>query len=225
MPIAGKRKKNGKSAASPASGPKLGDPKLYVNREMSLLAFQRRVLEEGLDHQNPLLERTKFLAILASNLDEFFMVRMAGVIDQLDAGVDKCGADGLKPPEILAAARTEVEALMHEAHECLSKRLLPALAKRGVEVLDYEELNARQREAAEAYFTSTIFPVLTPLAFDPGRPFPHISNLSLNLAVLIEPPGDDKSEESFARVKVPDSMPQLVPVNGNGQRQEIGRAH
>src|ERR1035441_8066961 len=121
MPAAGKRKKNGKSAAAPAPS-KLSDPQLYVNREMSLLAFQRRVLEEGLDHQNPLLERIKFLAILASNLDEFFMVRVAGVIDQLDAGVDKCGADGLKPPEILAAARTEVEALLHEAHERSEER-------------------------------------------------------------------------------------------------------
>src|ERR1035438_4978961 len=127
------RKANGKTRVAPSGAVKLNDPRLYVNREMSLLAFQRRVLEEGLDHQNPLLERIKFLAILASNLDEFFMVRMAGVIDQLDAGVDKCGADGLKPPEILAAARTEVEALLHEANECLSKRLLPALAKRGVE--------------------------------------------------------------------------------------------
>jgi polyphosphate kinase len=212
------RKKTGKTATSPPpapkpSGPKLNDPRLYMNREMSLLAFQRRVLEEAQDRQNPLLERVKFLAILASNLDEFFMVRVAGVIAQDESGVDKCGADGLKPPEILSAARTEVEALLQEAHECLGKRLLPALAKHGVEVLDYSELSARQREVAEKYFASTIFPVLTPLAFDPGRPFPHISNLSLNLAVLIEAPG--KGEESFARVKVPDSLPQLVPVGGN----------
>ena len=215
------RKANGKTRVAPSGAVKLNDPRLYVNREMSLLAFQRRVLEEGLDHQNPLLERIKFLAILASNLDEFFMVRIAGVIAQQESGVEKTGADGLTPPAILAAARSEVEALLREAHECLTKRLLPALAKQGVEILDYSELNARQREAAEKYFSSTIFPVLTPLAFDPGRPFPHISNLSLNLAVLIEPPGDGKGEESFARVKVPDSLPQLVPVagNNNGQRQ------
>src|SRR5579871_1724574 len=202
-------------------GPKLTDPQLYVNREMSLLAFQRRVLEEALDPQNPLLERVKFLSILASNLDEFFMVRIAGVIAQLDAGVDKPGADGMRPPAILAAARAEVEALLREAHQCLSKRLLPALEKHGVAILDYSELNARQRETAAAYFTSTIFPVLTPLAFDPGRPFPHISDLSLNLAVLIEPPGDGKGEESFARVKVPDTLPQLVPVGANNGHREV----
>src|SRR5580658_8880180 len=113
MPTAGKRTKKSKPAAVPSGTPKLtnlklSDPQWYVNREMSLLAFQRRVLEEGLDHQNPLLERVKFLAILASNLDEFFMVRIAGVIDQLDAGVGKCGADGLTPTAILAAARSEV---------------------------------------------------------------------------------------------------------------------
>src|SRR5580693_7818183 len=171
MPSKAAAKPRRKTVASESGISKLSDPQLYVNREMSLLAFQRRVLEEGLDPQNPLLERIKFLAILASNLDEFFMVRVAGVIDQLDAGVAKCGADGLRPPDILAAARSEVEALLREAHDCLNKRLLPALAKQGVEVLNYEDLTARQREAAAAYFTNTIFPVLTPLAFDPGRPF------------------------------------------------------
>ena len=173
--------------------PPLGSPQLYINRELSLLAFQRRVLEEALDSQNPLLERVKFLAIMASNLDEFFMVRVAGLIAQEDAGIDVV--------EPLAAIRKEVQVLTAEAHACLSKQLLPLLKRKGIEVIDYASLNRKRKEAAKEYFENTVFPVLTPLAFDPGRPFPHISNLSLNFAVMIE---DDKGAESFARVKVPD---------------------
>jgi polyphosphate kinase len=184
---------------------KLDDPQLYFDRELSLLAFQRRVLEEALDAQNPILERVKFLAILASNLDEFFMVRVAGLIAQEDAGIDVV--------EQLAAIRKEVIALSADAHACLSKQLLPALKRKRIDVIDYAVLGPKRKEAAREYFANTVFPVLTPLAFDPGRPFPHISNLSLNFAVMIE---DEKGAESFARVKVPDSLPQLVPICSNG---------
>ena len=187
----------------------LNDPALYVNRELSLLAFQRRVLEEAEDKRNPLLERVKFLSILGSNLDEFFMVRVAGLAAQVDAGSVEVGADGMSPRAQLAAIRREVKRLLKESRRC-AVRLMRALEEQGLAVRDWSELNETQLRNATRYFTETVFPVLTPLAFDPGRPFPHISNLSLNLAVVIK---DGSGREHFARVKVPDSLPQLVPVN------------
>jgi polyphosphate kinase len=184
------------------------DPSLYVNRELSLLEFQRRVLEEAEDPTNPLLERVKFLSILGSNLDEFFMVRVAGLKNQVDAGISDTGPDGMTPPQQLDAIRTRILELMARAHIC-RRALFHELEGQGIFVLDYEQLNETQRAFAERYFVDTIYPVLTPLAFDPGRPFPHISNLSLNLSVLIR---DAKGGEHFARLKVPDSLPQLLPL-------------
>ena len=189
--------------------PPLTSPQLYVNRELSLLSFQHRVLEEAQDERNPLLERVKFLAILGSNMDEFFMVRVAGLIDQVDAGILDVGPDGMHPTAQLVAIRRDVKKLMADAHKCLRTQLLPALEAAGIQILDYASLNEKQLAFADAYFRETIFPVLTPLAFDPGRPFPHISNLSLNLAVLIR---DKDGIEHFARVKVPDSLPQFIPL-------------
>ena len=195
---------------SPAPEPAdLHDPELYINRELSLLAFQRRVLEEAIDESNPLLERFKFLAILGSNLDEFFMVRVAGLAAQVDAGTVEVGADGLSPRAQLIAIRREVKRLLKEAHKCLED-LAPPLNEQGVFIHEYADLNEAQLRTAKKYFDETVFPVLTPLAFDPGRPFPHISNLSLNLAILIQ---DQQGVQHFARLKVPDSLPQLVPLH------------
>ena len=202
-----------RKALRPQPGPDISgltDPQLYLNREMSLLAFQRRVLEEALDERNQILERVKFLAILGSNLDEFFMVRVAGLIVQAETGIAEAGPDRVGPVALLAAIGWEVKTLLADAHESLVGDILPSLARGGVELLDYSALNPEQRSLAESYFQKTIFPVLTPLAFDPGRPFPHISNLSLNLAVTIR---DQHGAERFARLKVPDSLPQLVPVS------------
>src|SRR3954447_233954 len=204
----------GKVSASPSkkSHPPardLDDPSLYVNRELGLLSFQWRGLEEARDDTNPLLERIRFLAIVGSNLNEFFMVRVASLNAQLDAGIPEFGPDRMSPSAQLIAIRREVKRLMDAAHQCLEKELTPALDDEGIHILRYEELNAKQLQVCERYFAETIFPVLTPLAFDPGRPFPHISNLSLNLAVLIRDIGGD---ERFARVKVPDSLPALVPL-------------
>ena len=181
-----------------------------MNRELSLLAFQKRVLEEAQDEQNPLLERVKFLSILGSNLDEFFMVRVAGLKRQLESGTVDSGPDGMPPGQELIAIRERVAELYRAAQDCLRLQLLPGLKKQGIHLLDYSQLTPTQNLAANRYFSETVFPTLTPLAFDPGRPFPHISNLSLNLAVLIR---DSQSVEHFARVKVPDSLPQLVPLN------------
>jgi len=197
---------NGSGAS--AELPSLDDPSLYINREISLLAFQRRVLEEALDESNPLLERMKFLAIVASNLDEFFMVRVAGLAAQVDAGAAEVSPDGSSPRAQLVAIRREVKRLLKEAHSCY-QQMMTELNERGIFIRDYSELSNGQLRMARKYFEETVFPVLTPLAFDPGRPFPHISNLSLNLAVLIE---DSHGRQHFARVKVPDSLPQLVPV-------------
>jgi polyphosphate kinase len=187
----------------------LKDSSLYLNRELSLLAFQHRVLEEAEDERNPLLERVKFLSILGSNLDEFFMVRVAGLAAQVDAGTMEVGPDGMSPRAQLVAIRRETKKLQNESRRCLDK-LMAELRAQGIHVHDYSALSAGQLERTTRYFTETVFPVLTPLAFDPGRPFPHISNLSLNLAVLIR---DHSGKERFARVKVPDSLPQLVRLN------------
>jgi polyphosphate kinase len=193
-----------------ASAISLRDPSLYVNRELSLLAFQRRVLEEAQDESNPLLERAKFLSILGSNLDEFFMVRVAGLKRQVEAGTLDVGPDGLSPTEQLEAIRTDVSNLMTAASRCFRRQLTPSLEAAGIKIRPVSELNEQQARRAMKYFSNSVFPVLTPLAFDPGRPFPHISNLSVNLAVLIQ---DNEGERHFARVKVPEALPQIIPVD------------
>ena len=187
----------------------LDDPQWYLNRELSQLEFFRRVLEEAKDESNPLLERVRFLAIVGSNLDEFFMVRVAGLKQQTAAGVVELSLDGLTPAEQLAAIRKTVSKLLAEARDCYQDDLLPTLAEAGIHILGYPDLDHRQKAYVKKYFAQVIFPVLTPLAFDPGRPFPHISNLSLNLAVLIRDPA---GKERFARVKVPGTLPRLVPL-------------
>ncbi len=210
------------TAAATATALDLHDSGLYVNRELGLLAFQRRVLEEVIDDTNPLLERIKFLAILGSNLDEFFMVRVAGLAAQVDAGTVEVGPDRMTPSAQLIAIRRDVKKLFADAHKCMDEVLIPQLQEAGIQLLDYKDLTDKQKQNVRRYFAETVFPVLTPLAFDPGRPFPHISNLSLNLAVVIR---DANRVEHFARIKVPDSLPQLVPVTVPGARRKPRRAN
>ncbi|HEV8038571.1 MAG TPA: polyphosphate kinase 1 [Bryobacteraceae bacterium] len=188
----------------------LRDPALYLNRELSHLEFQRRVLEEARDARNPLLERVKFLSILGSNIDEFFMVRVAGLMQQIENKVQEPGIDGRLPAETLGAIRVEVGLLMKEAYDFYRGELVPELAAAHIQLLDLAELEPQQRGILDTLFLDKIFPVLTPLAFDPGRPFPHISNLSFNLAVVVR---DPSGPEHFARVKIPDSLPQFLPVS------------
>lgn len=187
----------------------LASPSLYINRELSLLEFQRRVLEEAWDENNPLLERLKFIAIFGSNMDEFFMVRVSGIRKQVEAGVMGFSQDGMTPRDELAAIRKLSQELLHNAQQYLQRKILPKLEKEGVQVLDYHKLTKSQKERADKYFTDVIYPVLTPLALDTGHPFPHISNLSLNLAIVIR---DKKGNEKFARLKVPDTLPRLIPI-------------
>lgn len=197
----------------------LDDPELFVNRELGLLEFQRRVLEEAQDSTNPLLDRVKFLAILGSNLDEFFMVRVAGLLKQKAVGVIDLPPDGMTPAEQLAAIRKVALDLMVQGRECLHDDLLPLLDDAGIHIKDYDELDSKRQTSVKNYFDEVIFPVLTPLAFDPGHPFPHISNLSLNLAVVIR---DEHGEQHFARIKVPDTLPRFVPVkrSSGGERRD-----
>jgi len=190
-------------------GVELNDPNLYINRELSLLEFQARVLEEAADESHPLLERVKFLAILGSNLDEFFMVRVSGLMKQVAGGTVELGHDGRPPSEQLQMIREKVRQIEAQAHELWRKEVQPSLERQGITVVDSSSLAPEERAAVDAYFQHYVFPVLTPLAFDPGRPFPHISNRSLNLAVVVR---DAAGEEHFARLKVPDTLPQLVQV-------------
>jgi polyphosphate kinase len=203
--------------------PARDDPSLFLNRELSLLAFQRRVLEEALDESTPLLERVKFLAIVGSNMDEFFMVRVAGLKQQVAAGVLELSPDGLNPAEQLVVVRREAAAVLAEAHLCWQEKLRPALREAGILIHDYKGLGKRQKTNLKRYFDQVVFPVLTPLALDPGRPFPHVSNLSLNLAILVK--GAD-GEQRFARLKVPDTLPRLVPIKpASGKVRRDDAAH
>ncbi len=169
--------------------PELNDPTLYLNRELSHLEFQRRVLEEARDRRNPLLERVKFLSIFGSNIDEFFMVRVAGVMQQIENGVQETGMDGRGPSETLDAIRASVGGwsmgLMSSSGRNCSRRS----HENHVRLMPLNELSRDQRAQLDTFFAEKVFPVLTPLAFDPGRPFPHISNLSLNIAVAVREPG------------------------------------
>jgi polyphosphate kinase len=187
----------------------LSSASLYINRELSLLEFQRRVLEEALDDRNPLLERLKLLAIFGSNIDEFFMVRVSGIRKQVEAHIMEVFPDGLTPPEVLAATRKLSLELYKNALHCLNKKLLPKLDKAGIHLMDYRKLTESQKKKMDDYFKEVVYPVLTPLALDPGHPFPHISNLSLNLAIVIR---DKKGSERFARLKVPNTLARLVPI-------------
>jgi polyphosphate kinase len=192
----------------PAPAPDFDNPDLYLNRELSLLEFQRRVLEEARDPRNKLLERVKFVSIVSSNLDEFAMVRGAALKQKLAAGSQDLSIDGKTVSQQLASVREELEEISTAIYACFNQ-VLPDLARHGIELVEYAELDHRERAAVDKYYTDTVFPCLTPLAFDPGRPFPHISNLSLNLAVVLR---DTAGKEHFARLKVPQQLPQLISV-------------
>jgi polyphosphate kinase len=184
---------------------------LFINRELSWLAFNARVLNEAFDARNPLLERLKFLSIFSTNLDEFYMVRVAGLRRQLLAGVTAAtGPDGMAPAELVSAIRARILELVERQQRCLHDILLPALEEQGVRLVTMSELSAGEWQTVDDFFESDIFPVLTPLAVDPTHPFPYISNLSLSLAVQLYDP--DNKVERFARVKIPKSLPRWVGV-------------
>ncbi len=189
----------------------LNNPSLYINRELSYIEFNRRVLEECMNPVHPLLERVKFVAIFSANVDEIFMVRVSGLKQQLLLGITDRPADGLLPREQLIAIHRIITQLFAQANDLWQNQLQPELEKAGIKILKYDKLKKGVKNKLRDYFEQEIFPVLTPLAFDPGHPFPHISNLSLNLAVALRDP--DRSEVHFARVKVPAALPRLVEIN------------
>lgn len=199
----------------------LNDPKYYFNRELSWLEFNRRVLHEALDERTPLLERLKFMAIFSSNLDEFFMVRVAGLKQQLEAGVTKLTPDGRTPAQQLADISTCLRPMVEKQHQHFEKDLKKQLSDRSIHIIDYLDLNQEQRTYLNQFFEEHIFPVLTPLAVDPSHPFPYISNLSLNLAVVVKDP--DTQEELFARVKVPKVLPRFVPLPEQLRHRQKGK--
>jgi len=187
----------------------LNDPSLYLNRELSWLEFNDRVFGEALRERHPLLERLKFIAIGHSNLDEYYMIRVSGLQQQVAAKVADLTPDGLTPTEQLDMLRSRVGPMLQSANDVFRKKLLPELAENGIRIYNYSQLTRDQHRAMREYFQREIFPVLTPLALGPGHPFPHISNLSLNLAVVVR---DPIIGERFARMKVPGVLPRLLPV-------------
>ncbi len=182
----------------------IDDPALYFNRELSWLDFNHRVLELAEEDGVPLLERLRFCAIYASNLDEFFMVRVAGLFDQLDAGIDARGPDGLAPGEQIDAIQARVLELDHRLHACFNGTLRPALEEEGIRIVSLETASQQERGEIDVRFHEQVFPALTPLVVGLGRPFPYISNLSLSLGVLLRDP--ESGVEIIARVKVPKEL-------------------
>src|SRR4051794_9537779 len=202
------------------SGPQydgpIEDPALYFNRELSWLDFNQRVLELAEDPEVPLLEQIRFCAIYASNLDEFYMVRVAGLFEQLDAGIDARGPDGLRPGEQIDAIQARVLEMDKRLHACFEGKLRPALEQEGVRIVSLDSASEEERAEIDARFHEQVFPALTPLVIGMGRPFPYISNLSLSLGVLLRDP--ESGSEIIARVKVPkELLGRFLPVGEGGQ--------
>jgi polyphosphate kinase len=193
-----------RKAATPQYDDEIDDPALYFNRELSWLDFNQRVLELAEDPEAPLLERVRFCSIYASNLDEFFMVRVAGLFDQLEAGIDARGPDGLGPGELIGAIQARVLELDQRLHRCFAGTIRPALEEEGIRILSLETATEEERREIDARFHDQVFPALTPLVIGLGRPFPYISNLSLSLGVLLRDP--ESGTEIIARVKVPKEL-------------------
>ncbi len=192
----------------------LEDPSLYFNRELSWLDFNERVLELAEDSSVPLLERLRFCSIYSSNLDEYFMVRVAGITDQFEAGIDARGPDGLSPSEQLDAIADRVAELDRRQQRCFEGTLRPALAEQGIRIVSLDSASAAEREEIQTRFNDQVFPALTPLVIGLGRPFPYISNLSLSLAVLLRDP--ETETEVIARVKVPKELLRRFLSIGDG---------
>jgi polyphosphate kinase len=188
----------------------------FLNRELSWIEFNSRVLEEALDATLPLLERLKFLSIFSTNLDEFFMIRVSGLQEQFEANPESISPDGLTPAAQLQRISERLRPQLQKQTQCLLDEILPGLEQRGVRILRYSQLDTPQRATLKNYFEERVFPVLTPLSVDPSHPFPYISNISLNLGVLLVPDIEDAEvEPRFARVKVPPNVPRVVPTGSD----------
>ena len=189
---------------------KYNDPKNFINRDLSWVEFNRRVLEEALNPELPLLEKIKFISIFHSNLDEFYMIRIAGLKEQVAANVLEPTIDGLTPIEQLRKTEQKLKPMLDQAMDLWKNQIVPNLPENGVEIAEYSQLSESEKEVLTNYFKKEIFPILTPLAFDPGRPFPYISNLSLNFAIFVNRPN---GENHFARLKIPNTLPRLLQID------------
>jgi polyphosphate kinase len=199
-------------------------PENFFNRDLSWLEFNRRVLEETINPNLPLLDRIKFLSIFFSNLDEFYMIRIAGIKEQIRAMIIDTSIDGLTPKEQLQKIENIIQPMLLEIYSYWHNNIIPELRQNNINICRLDELTKEEKESLDNYFLREIYPVLTPLAFDPGRPFPYISNLSLSFAILVKKPSGEKH---FARVKVPTLLPRLLRIdsilkpktkNGNGSQ-------
>ncbi|MEJ5262382.1 MAG: polyphosphate kinase 1 [Ignavibacterium sp.] len=189
---------------------KYGKPENFINRDLSWIEFNRRVLQEALNPDLPLLEKVKFVSIFSSNLDEFYMIRVSGIKEQIAANVLEPSIDGLTPREQLQKVEKALQPLLKQLYDLWLNDIVPSLRENNIFLHEYDELSKEEKKVLTEYFKKEIFPVLTPLAFDPGRPFPYISNLSLSIAVLIRKPN---GENHFARVKVPNILPRLLQID------------
>ena len=198
---------------------KYSKPENFINRDLSWVEFNKRVLEEALNPELPLLEKVKFISIFSSNLDEFYMIRVAGLKEQVAANVSEPSIDGLTPIEQLKKVEKALKPLLHTLDRVWLDEIVPELKKNNIHLYSYSDFNEEQKEILTAHFKKEIYPVLTPLAFDPGRPFPYISNLSLSLAILIKKPN---GENHFARVKVPSILPRLLQIDQILEPKKIG---
>ncbi len=192
----------------------------YFNRELSWLAFNRRVLEQAEDESNPLLERLKFLSFVASNLDEFFEIRVAGLIQQVEANITKAGMDGLGPKEQLRRVQSVSAALVSDQYKCWHEQIVPALAEEGIPFKSKDELSRREMEWLKHYFNEQVQPVLTPLAIDPAHPFPQFGNKSLNLLLWLDDPSTPTVERMMAFIPVPRILPRVVRIPGSSRAKD-----
>ena len=184
----------------------------YYNRELSWMDFNARVLEEATKRENPLMERLRFLAITGSNLDEFFMVRVAGVKAQVNSGYKPKEGFDLTPQELLKELEEKTHAFMEKQYSCLNRSIVPALEKQGIRFLECGEMDGQQLTYISQYFQEVLFPVLTPLAVDNSRPFPLLANKSLNLAVYLKSKEEKGGEKCFAVVQVPGILPRFLEL-------------
>jgi polyphosphate kinase len=194
----------------------LDDSRYYINRHLAWLEFNRRVLEEALDPRNPLLERVKFLAITASNLDEFVEVRLAGLLQQVEHGSQEVGPDGLSPQAMLQALARSIRSFVTDQYNCWNQKLLPALSRENIRILRMAKLDGHQRDAADLFYTRQVDPLLSPVTIDPAHPFPHVLNKALCVAFLLRRRGR-RSSSYLGVVTVPRKLPRLVRVPGSGK--------
>jgi polyphosphate kinase len=200
----------------------LSDPALYINRELSWLAFNDRVLAQARDDRHPLLERVRFVAISETNLDEFFMIRVSGLQQQVASGLPNPVPDRMTPEEQLARIQEHTEQFFAERRRILDKELIPALEEEGIKLVSHDRLLKRERQQLRERFAREVLPILTPLAIDPSHPFPHISNLSLNLLVVIE---EEDGRQVMARVKVPATIDRFMPVPARQKEDSANGRH